>query len=279
MRGFCRYWIILIVFLLFPISSINAQMFLKNEHLAQFVIGPGFFSSDAGKDGVFQFYNPRISVGFNYSYRLHNRWGIKAGISYGFYGEKDGDWRPDRGWEVSTSLVDLSIAAQFYILKRNDAAIPDLYLSAGVGGLASINPKVNTQSRSLPEINITKQEYLDRWNAEHPSATPRTLSKREKGNDYMRTDKNVLITPTFPISLGAMWVITKQFMLGVDYTFRVSTADYLDNLNPVGSTYPDMYSSVNFSVGYVFRTDCYTCHSGLSRPKFRRAKASSGYWF
>ena len=285
MRSIFRYWVVLlVVFIFLPTSVSKAQMLLlAKEHTGQIVVGPGFFSSDAGRDGVFQFYNPRISVGFNYSYRMHDRWGIKLGASYGVYGEKDGNWRPHRGWEVSTQLVDLTAAVQFYILKRNVSGTrPDFYVALGVGGLASINPKVTQPNYELgmtllPDVNITKQEAIDKWNETHTDK--RKLSSRENPNDIIRYDKDVLIAPTFPLSIGATGGIGKRFLLGVDYTIRISTNDYLDNLNPIGSWYPDMYSSLSFSVGYILKTDCYTCYSALSKAKFRKTKASSGYWF
>lgn len=285
MRSKLRYWLVfLVVFLFLPTSVSQAQMLLlAKEHTGRLVVGPGFFSSDAGRDGVFQFYNPRISVGFDYSYRIHDRWGVKLGVSYGVYGEKDGNWRPHRGWEVSTQLVDLTASAQFYILKRNvSGSCPDFYIAAGIGGLASINPKVTQPNYTagmtlLPEVGITKQEAIDKWNETH--SEKRELSSKENPNDVIRYDKNVLIAPTIPLSIGATWGIGKRFLLGVDYTIRISTNDYLDNLNPVGSWYPDMYSSLSFSVGYILKTDCYTCYSALSKPKFRKTKASSGYWF
>ncbi len=291
MRGFYRYWILFVLFLFLPVLELNAQMLLlAKEHVAQLTIGPGFFSSDAGKDGVFQFYNPRISVGFNYSYRMHDRWAVRVGASYGLYGEKDGDWRPHRGWEVSTQLLDLSAGIQFFILKRNlSGACPDLYIAAGVGGLASINPQFKynsgdkTRFYDLDKLKgqgvVTKQQYIDAWNLVHPSSTPRTVDKRENPDDPIRKDEKYVITPTFPISLGATWSIGRRFMLGIDYTIRVSTSDYLDNLNPVGSWYPDMYSSLSFSVAYILKTDCYTCYSALGSPKFKRTRASAGYWF
>ncbi len=291
MQRIYRYLILLGMFLLFPMSEVSAQLLLlAKEHTAQLTIGPGFFSSDAGKDGVFQFYNPRISVGFNYSYRMHDRWGVRVGASYGLYGEKDGNWRPHRGWEVSTQLVDLSAGIQFYILKRNlSGACPDLYIAAGVGGLASINPQFDYKSDNptrfydLDELKeqgvVTKQQYVDAWNLAHPSSTPRKVDKKENPDDPIRMNEKYLITPTFPISIGASWSIGKRFMLGLDYTIRISTSDYLDNLNPVGSWYPDMYSSLSFSVAYILKTDCYTCYSALATPKFKKTKASSGYWF
>ena len=285
MRTNFKYWIVLLVaFIFLPTSVSKAQLLLlAKEHTGQISIGPGFFSSDAGKDGVFQFYNPRIAVGFSYAYRMHDRWAVKAAINYGLAGEKDGNWRPHRGWEVSTHLVDFSGAIQFFILKRNvSGSCPDFYIAAGVGGIMSVNPKVSQPNYELgmtilPEVGITKQEAIDKWNAVHEEQ--RTLSSKENPNDVIQTDKKVLVAPMIPLSIGATWGIGKRFLLGVDYTIRISTNDYLDNLNPIGSWYPDMYSSLSFTVGYILKTDCYTCYSALSKPKFRKTKASSGYWF
>ena len=278
---------------------------LKGEHFGQLNIGPGFFSSDLGRDGVFQFYNPRIAVGFNYSYRFHERWGVQLSATYGFYGEKDGNWRPHRGWEVSTHLVDAAVSAKFYILKRgtkgNNSGMPDLYLSAGIGGLASILPTL-TQSNeegktSMPKPGITKQEFVDTWNTNHGGE--RVVSKKEDPNapiildqsnkDYLSAhkefwfkqsgDKKYLLVPSFPISFGALWSVKNRLLLGFDYTIRIAISDYLDGLNPVGSWYPDMYSSVNFSVGLVVNKNCYVCNSSLGVRRFKKYRASSGYWF
>ncbi len=290
-----------------PLVSQAQVLKLAGEHFGQLNIGPGFFSSDLGRDGVFQFYNPRIAVGFNYSYRFHERWAVQLSATYGFYGEKDGNWRPRRGWEVSTHLVDAALSAKFYILKRgtkgDNQGRPDLYVAAGFGGLASIQPTL-TQSNEegttkMPESGVTKQEFIDEWNTNHNGKNQRVVSKKEdpkapivldqSNKEYLDShkefwfkqsgDKKYLLVPSFPISIGALWSIKDRLLLGFDYTFRVAISDYLDGLNPVGSWYPDMYSSVNFSVGFVLNKECYICNSSLSERRFKKYKASSGYWF
>lgn len=293
------------LFCFLPLVS-NAQVLkLKGEHFGQLNIGPGFFSSDLGRDGVFQFYNPRIAIGFNYSYRFHERWGVQLSATYGFYGESDANWRPYRGWGVSTHLVDAAVSAKFYILKRgtkgDNPGRPDLYLSAGVGGLASILPTLTQSNEAgksvMPDPGFTKQEFIDEWNANHKDQ--RSVSKKEdpkapivldqSNKEYLNNhkeflfkqsgDKKYLLTPSFPISFGALWSIKDRLLLGFDYTFRVAISDYLDGLNPVGSWFPDMYSSVNFSIGFVLNEECYVCNSSLSERRFKKYKASSGYWF
>ena len=272
-------------------AGVSSKILFDGEQTIQLAIGPGFFSSDAGKESAFQFYNPRINVGINYLYRFKPRWGMKIGASYGWYQEEDKIWRPNRLWNAESHILDAYVLAKFYILYRSQygrtkpSACPDLYIGLGVGVVGS-KPTIKTDAdarplpirRLAPEADISESDLIEAVEM----AEQKEIVQAVKPGSTIKFGWHW--APEFPLCIGARWAVgdegNNRFLhLGFDYMMRISTNDLLDGMNPFGSKYPDMFSSLSFSVAYVFIHDCYHCHATLSKPRFRTTKASSGYWF
>lgn len=63
------------------------------------------------------------------------------------------------------------------------------------------------------------------------------LYKNLAANAYSRPEHNQysVIIPTFPLSFGTTITLSEKFQMGLEYTYRITPTDYLDNIGQIGA--------------------------------------------
>jgi opacity protein-like surface antigen len=183
-------------------------------------------------DVDFAYTRPNLMVG--YRYRLTERLAAKGSLTYAnFYGSDAGSKNESRDYAFSTNLIELYGHVEYHILKekqlitystmslrsglkRINAAI-NLYVFAGLGG-SYFNPKARDSFES---------------------------------SDRFTDDKNLALV--VPFGIGAKYPIRNDLFLGLEFSPRFTTTDYIEGFSPDQSEHNDLYYLTTIYVSYKIK--------------------------
>ncbi len=175
----------------------------------------------------------RQNINNNFAARLNLLAGKLAGDDNNF---AEPEWRPLRGLNFESPLVELTAVAEYYPLgmypksgrgaKMRRAVTP--YVLLGFGG-AYTNPKVNWNDKN-------GNEYID----------PEFAQKDKDA----KTNKINLVTP---MGLGLRFVLKDHSTFGLEASLRPTFSDYLDGVSLVGNPREnDWYFTAQIGFSYPF---------------------------
>lgn len=242
--------LILLLLLIFPAT--NAQLWKSKRYELYGGIGTSQFYGDVGgytpgenaiglKDIILS--QTRFSVMGGMRYRFYETFAVKATFSYAMLHASDEKGsNVDRGYEVTTSLLEPSVTAEYYFLKNK---VESLYrYSKGKSVFTSIF------------------EMLDAY--VFAGVAPVFYSTNPNESLAAVNDKDGGVAVAFPIGLGLNFVTSPNVMLGIDLGIRYTTTDYLDGYTSQYSNSNDVYSFMTFIFTYKLKTS----KTGL--PSFRK---------
>ncbi len=244
------FFIILTVFLLLSLS-IQAQRWKRTRYELIGSVGPSFFYGDLGganKPGThflgdLDFKAMRYSIGVGARYKIREKFAIKLSFTYGRLHGSDSytDYLPRKNRNVSfkTGYFEPSLQAEYSILKerlgirytiqnlkRFKLYYINTYVFIGIGGI-----------------------YFN----------PHTINKDVNTNKNEPFKKFQLI---IPIGVGFRYGLTRRSTLGLEFSNRYTSTDYIDGFSDKHSKARDSYAT--FSIIFTYKLK--TARSGL--PKF-----------
>ena len=214
--------------------------------------GSHFFSI---KDLDLNTTRPLIHVGVRY--RILELLSAKASFSWGMLSADDAysasKGRRNRNLHFRSPIYELSTQLEFPLIKekvRSPYAIAQgrltnisAYIFAGIGGIR-FNPKaqyegnwydlrpLGTEGQGIPADKL--KEYQEHLN------TQDTYTERPDVN-LKPKDKYSLFAISIPVGLGAKYMLTSSWSVGVELGMRYTTTDYIDDVKNSYFNYYDYY--------------------------------------
>ena len=233
-----KYSIILILIIV-PLFS-SAQLWKRSRAEAFFSAGATNFLGELGganrigTNGIRDFDLPSIRPVFlaGYSYRFTKQTTLQLELGYGFLSGNDKltqePFRHNRNLNFRSPIYQFDAKYSLTLTKQRPGHIYNLrgvrgmknvqiisYVFVGVGAFW-FNPK--------GQSDITGQRV-----ALHPLST-------EGQEIYPTRKKYHRFQPNIPVGFGFKWLITRDWMVGIEYTLHKTFTDYLDD---VSTTYPN----------------------------------------
>jgi hypothetical protein len=242
---------LLVIFLgcmIFPFTEAQ-QLWKKRRYEASAGFGPSFFFGDIGgfsktenilglRDLTIK--QTRFNVNLNLKYRITQEVNARLSLTYGLLQATDARGsNPKRGFETSTTIFEPALLGEYYFIKNKAEdswrfsqgkrvslgsimKSLDFYVFTGFGGI-SYNIKAN-------------DKLLDYYVKEAKKFTPSGLS--------------VVI----PLGVGATFIYSPNFNLGVEIGGRYSFSDNLDGYSSQYSSSNDVYYFFNLTIVYKQKT-------------------------
>ena len=229
---------ILLIILMIPLFS-TAQLWKRSR--AEFYFGAGAtnFLGDLGganaigshtiKDLNMPATRPVFQVG--YSYRFTKQTQLQMALDYGFlYGSDKFTterFRSNRNLTFRTAIYQFDAK---YCLNLSKQRPGHIYNLRGVRGLKNIQiiSYVFT-GLGFFYFNPKGPDQQGNWVALHPLST-------EGEGIYASRPNYHLFQPNIPLGFGFKWLITRDWMVGIEYTYHKTFTDYIDDCS---TTYPD----------------------------------------
>lgn len=194
--------------------------------LSSFLGDLGGSASEGGNYGPqdYDFSKSGFALGAGYRYYLRRDIAVKGTLTYGMvYGddaESQNPTRQSRGLKFRSMIVETSAQFEYYILSERTKGVYrlkgqkglkafkfDAYIFAGLG-LFYFNPK---------------NEKDGEWHALQPLGTEGQTAGN--GKKYSR------IQGSMPIGIGFKKKIDRDWSVGLEFGFRMTTTDYLDDVS------------------------------------------------
>lgn len=152
-------------------------------------------------------------------YNPNNRWTFQLSAAYGQVEGGSPDCIEIRNLSFRSSIIEASVQVQFNFLPfakgpGNYEWTPYIFVGFGFFGF---NPKAEY-------LNPTTGEY--EWHALQPLGT-----EGQGSEEYPERAKYQLIEKTMPFGLGVKWKVAKYITVGMEYGFRKTWTDYLDDVS------------------------------------------------
>lgn len=168
---------------------------------------------------------PRLAGGVGVRYRLDNRWAFRAEASYGRV-EQEKDYNELRNLSFRSDILELSVLAEFNFAPFGLGATEKKwtpYLFGGFG-VFHFNPKAR----------YTIGNGKESWAELQPLCT-----EGQSSVGYPDRKQYPLTQICMPFGVGIKWLLGKSFTLMVEYGFRKTWTDYLDDVSKtyVGKDY------------------------------------------
>ncbi|MFP4024677.1 MAG: DUF6089 family protein [Thiohalospira sp.] len=180
----------------------------------------------------FAYTRPSLMIG--YRYRLTERISAKGSFTYAnFYGSDAGSKNESRNYAFSSNLFELYGHVEYHIteekqiitystmslrsgLKKFNAAF-NVYVFGGLGG-AYFKPKA-------------KEDFID--------------------SDRFNGSKNLAFV--LPVGIGAKYPVRSDLYLGLEFSGRITTTDFIDGFSPDASNSNDLYYLTVIYVSYKIK--------------------------
>lgn len=236
--------ILFIAILIIPLFS-SAQLWKRSR--AEFYGGAGAtnFLGDLGganaigtngfKDLDLPATRPVFQVG--YSYRFTKQTQLQLSLDYGYlYGS---DKFTQEEFRSNRNLTFRSTVYQFdakYCLNLSKQRAGHIYNLRGVRGMKNIQIiSYLFAGVGLFYFNPKGPDPDGNWVALHPLST-------EGEEIYASRSKYHRLQPNIPVGFGFKWLVTRDFMVGLEYTLHKTFTDYIDDCS---TTYPDYKTLAN----------------------------------
>ena len=178
-----------------------------------------------GSDGLrdWNFNQNKLALSADYQYYLKRNFSLRANLMYAFLSGDDKNttepFRSNRNLHFRSTLIELSGMLQFYFMREEPGSKShfqkqpfsmNIYGFIGVG-VAYFNPKA---------------KYDGKWVNLQPLGT-------EGQGIEMEADPYSLFTAVIPIGFGLSKKINGVWMLGLEFSYRKTFTDYLDDVSTV----------------------------------------------
>jgi len=205
-------------------------------------IGPSLFFCDIGgfprTENVLgirdmSFRQARFNINGNLKYRITREFNVRLSLTYGLlHGTDARGSNEDRAFEVSTSIFEPALIAEYYFLKNSNEN-SYLFFKGRRGAFKQI----------INSIDIYAFTGIG------------GASFKVNGNDALVNYgiESSGFTAVIPVGIGATLLYTPQMNLGLEIGGRYAFSDYLDGYTSQYSKANDVYYFVNFIISYKLR--------------------------
>lgn len=239
------FLVLFLLVLIYPVASGQLWKLRRYElygsfGTSQFFCDIGGFSPSENLLGLkdLSINQTRFSLGGGLRYRIYEDFSVKAGIMYGYLHASDVKGSNEsREYEVSTSLFEPAITAEYYILKNN--AEGSYRFTKGDRAFTSILDKLDL--------------YV------YAGVAPIIYSVKPNEKLALVTDETGGVAMAFPAGIGVNYLFSPNLLLGIDIGVRYTTTDYLDGYSSQYSKSNDVYYFMTF----VFTRKLKTSEKGL----------------
>lgn len=178
-----------------------------------------------GSDGLrdWNFNQNKLALSIDYQYYLKRKLSLRANFMYAYLAGDDKNtrepFRSNRNLSFKSTLIEFSGMLQYYIMREepgrnshfiNQSWTMNIYAFAGVG-LAYFNPQAN---------------YKGTWVDLQPLGT-------EGQGIENNIDPYSKFTAVIPIGFGLSKKIFDYWMIGLEFSYRKTFTDYLDDVSTV----------------------------------------------
>lgn len=186
-------------------------MFAQNKSITLWFGASNYMGDLTNKLLDFRLLRP--AFGFYATQYINKYVGLRMGSSFGVVYGNDKyavkEILKQRNLSFKSNIVEAYLAAQFDILPKNNVIVP--YLSAGVG-VFHFNPKAKLNGK---------------WYALQPLGTEGQGLSSENTRLYCLTQMYI------PFSFGTRVKINNKIFCGIEFLFRKTFTDYLDDVSTV----------------------------------------------
>ncbi|MFO8067498.1 MAG: hypothetical protein R6U11_07950 [Bacteroidales bacterium] len=250
-----KFLLALILCVLFIIPESYSQAWKRERDHLVIGLGASSFMGDLGgadregSNGImdFDFYATRPAFLLGYRYYIIEDIAVRGNLSFGYIAGDDKftdeAYRSNRNIHFRSPLWELAVQGEYYFIRAYQMGARyrrvtrargwfgynfSAYAFIGVGGFY-FNPQGKFESANytgtVPQADLPS----DGWYNLRPLRT--------EGQSYFSTrDEYSKISLTVPFGLGAIFVINRQLSVGIEYGFRKTWTDYIDD---VSRTYVD----------------------------------------
>lgn len=226
---FRRFLFPVLLFLILASSKASAQIMLRNSEIG-FTLGGMNYIGDLNDQSMFGKVN--LAYGGMYRYNFDERWSLRIDVDYGHLEGGNPDYIARRNLSFRSHLFEGALRVEFNFFPfsmRDDHFFWTPYIFGGIG-FFSFNPQAlytdpltdETQWYDLQPLNTEGQ-----GTSLAPDLSPYTLKQL-----------------CMPFGLGIKYHPSKSFTLSVEYGFRKSWTDYIDDVSGV---YVDNAALANIS--------------------------------
>lgn len=207
-----------IAFLL-PFSSSHSLKAQRKDFVGQseilLMVGGMNYIGDLNNQSALSM--PRLAGGVGIRYRIDNRWVLRGEINYGVV-EQEKDYNKLRNLSFRSNIFELSFLGEFNFAPFGIGATEKRWTPYLFGGLGvfHFNPKA--------AYTIGNGEVV--WAELQPLCTEGQASIAYSGRKQYP-----LTQLCMPFGVGIKWYLGKSFTLAVEYGFRKTWTDYLDDVS------------------------------------------------
>lgn len=190
------------------------QDFLSRGELT--LCGGGmFYIGDLNNQSAFSL--PRLGYGIGLRERLDNRWALRVGVVVGSVG-CDEDYLVRRNLSFRSHVYELSAMAEFNFRPFGPGATESQWTPYLFGGLGIFHFN--------PEAQLTYTDGSTEWVELQPLCT-----EGQGTSAYPDRRQYARLQLCLPFGMGVRWRLGKTFSLSVEYGFRKTWTDYLDDVS------------------------------------------------
>lgn len=168
---------------------------------------------------------PRPAGGIGLRYALDNRWAFRGELSYGSI-DCEKDYNRLRNLSFKSNMLELAALAEFNFAPYGSGATERLWTPYLFGGLAVFHFN--------PMARYVTSDGVEHWAELQPLCT-----EGQGTSQYSDRKMYQLTQISLPFGVGIKARMGKAFSLSVEYGFRMTWTDYLDDVSKtyVGSDF------------------------------------------
>ncbi len=188
-------------------------------------------------ESSFDFYNSHFLGGLVARYNYNPRWSIRFGLMFSKISGDDKNFDNDRNLSFYSNIQEFSSTVEFNFLDYRTGSLHHRitpYIFAGIG-LFHFNPKTTIKDYNSNEMLTIKL---------HDMHTEGQTFYNDKGN-YS------LWQVSIPFGLGAKFSLNKYVCIGIEWGFRKTFTDYIDDISSQYVGRRQMINNVNENAANV----------------------------
>lgn len=199
-----------------PTCSLHAQPqdFLSSSELLLYGGGMNYIG-DLNNQSALTL--PRPAFGGGIRYRIDNRWALRGEVSFGSVACEE-DYNELRNLSFKSNILEVGAMAEFNFAPYGPGATERLWTPYIFGGLAVFHYN--------PMAKYTIGSGEEHWAELQPLHT-----EGQGSVDYPDRHPYTLTQLCFPFGVGVKCRLGKAFSLAVEYGFRMTWTDYLDDVS------------------------------------------------
>lgn len=238
-----RLLFILLVGLVFTVSTGNAQKWKLKRYEAVVGVGTAHYFGDIGgtadENNLFglkdiEIFKTRPSVYVGARYKIRHNMAVKTNFIFGFIsGDDEGSRNNERNFAFSSKIFEPSAQFEFSVISEeqkfrttamfNKRGMINNYSQFNIYGFAGIGAVM-----AFPKA---KKDFIDTYDPDHSK-----------------------VGLAFPMGIGVKYVFSSNLSLGLEFGGRFTTSDYLDGYTSQYSKANDVYYFAVFNAIYRIKT-------------------------